>query len=128
MFIDSGSEISGVPVAVFGDYVQNIASGVDDYDQGWLAGFSVGKCKEPFSVAFSYNYRYLEKDAVVGAFTDSDFGGGGTDAKGHQFGLNFQAARNVQTGITCLLDKKGMADGKEEKDYNCVQVDVNFKF
>lgn len=33
--------------------------------------------------AFGVNYRYIESDAVVDGFADSDFGGGGTNLKGY---------------------------------------------
>ena len=38
----------------------------------------------------------LEKDAVVGAFTDSDRWGGGTDGKGLKFNARSQLLKNVQ--------------------------------
>ncbi len=40
-------------------------------------------------------YRYLERDAVLDAFTDSDFHLGGTDAKGYQLGFDLGLSRGV---------------------------------
>ena len=40
-------------------------------------------------------YKYLESDAVVDAFTDSDFHLGGTNAKGYIFGGSYGVAHNV---------------------------------
>lgn len=40
-------------------------------------------------------YRYLERDAVLDAFTDSDFHLGGTDAKGYQFGFDLGLSRGA---------------------------------
>ena len=40
-------------------------------------------------------YRYLERDAVLDAFADSDFHLGGTDAKGYQLGFDLGLSRGV---------------------------------
>ena len=49
---------------------------------------------------FALAYRYLERDAVLDAFTDSDFHLGGTDAKGYiltsDFGLGHSAFARVR--------------------------------
>ena len=44
---------------------------------------------------FTFFYKYLEADAVVDAFTDSDFHGGGTDAQGIILGFEFGLYKNV---------------------------------
>ncbi len=40
-------------------------------------------------------YRYLQRDAVVDAFTDQDYHLGGTDAKGYILGADFGLTRSV---------------------------------
>ena len=40
-------------------------------------------------------YKRVEADAVLDAFTDSDFHGGGTDAKGWILGAQFGLYKNV---------------------------------
>lgn len=40
-------------------------------------------------------YRYLERDAVLDAFADSDFHLGGTDAKGYQLGFDLGLSRGA---------------------------------
>lgn len=44
-------------------------------------------------------YRHLERDAVMDAFTDSDFHAGGTDTKGYFLGAGFGIARNTWIGL-----------------------------
>ncbi len=112
-----------MPVSVYGDIVNNVASGVTE-DTGWLVGLSYGKVKDKGTWALSYNYRDLEADAVVGAFSDSDFIGGGTNGKGHSFGVEYALAKNFSTGVTYLMNEKGNA----ETDYNRLQVDFQLKF
>ena len=41
------------------------------------------------------SYRYVERDAVLDAFTDSDFHLGGTDAKGYQVGFDLGLSRGI---------------------------------
>lgn len=44
-------------------------------------------------------YRYVESDAVVDGFTDSDFGGGGTNLKGFSLGGNMALSDSVKFGV-----------------------------
>lgn len=44
-------------------------------------------------------YKYLERDAVLDGFTDSDFRLGGTDAKGYMIGGAWGIGRNTWLGI-----------------------------
>jgi hypothetical protein len=71
-----------------------------------------------------YNYRDLEADAVVGAFSDSDFIGGGTDGKGHMFTAGYAISKNFTTGITYFSNEKG----QQETDYDRLQIDFKLKF
>lgn len=125
--VDATAEVgltAGVPFALFGDYAVN--QDADDDDTGYLVGLRVGKTKEPGSVDFTYNYRELEANAVLGAWTDSDFIGGGTDGKGHKASLGIQLTKVLKGQITYFLDDIGL-DG-ESTDYDRLQVDVAGKF
>lgn len=124
-FGEFGFRVNGVPVTVFADYVTNTA--VDDADTGWSLGFKVGKAREPGSWEFRYLYKDVERDAVFGTFTDSDFGGGGTDAEGHELNLKYQLANNWQLAGTAFFNDVDVEKGPEE-DYTKIQLDVIFKF
>jgi hypothetical protein len=50
----------------------------------------------------SLAYRHVGSDAVLDAFTDSDFGLGGTNTMGYQFGINYGLDRNVSLGLKWL--------------------------
>ncbi len=113
-----------MPVTVMGDYVTNTAA--DSVNTGWLVGVRLGKAKKPGSWAFRYIYREVEKDAVVGNFTDSDFRGGGTDARGHEFGGSLVLARNAAFNASYFLNKTGL--DAEEADFNRMQLDLQLKF
>lgn len=123
-FAEYGTKIADYPVAVFGSYAQNTEAPSGKSD-GWLIGTTFNKAKDPGSWQIGYDYRDLDSDAVVGQFSDSDFGGGGTNAKGHRFNLTYQLAKNFQAGLTYFLDKKKNAT---DDDYRRLQADLIFKF
>lgn len=95
-------------VVLMGDYVNNIG-----YDRAWvnaLTGHDVKKETEgyQFGISVGYpetrtlgrwkvlaNYKHLEADAVMDAFTDSDFHLGGTNAKGWIIGGDLGVGKNV---------------------------------
>ncbi len=124
LFAEFGTEFAKLPVAVFGQYVQNTAA--DDEDTGWLVGCQINKAKDPGTWQFEYDYRDLELDAVVGQFTASDFVGGGTGGQGHRFAFTYMVAKNVAAGLTYFADEY---DGrKDDADYSRFQADLGIKF
>ncbi len=123
-FAEGTHQVSEVPVSLFGDFVVNTSA--DSLNVGWLVGFTAGKLKEPGSWNARYSYRRVEKDAVVGAFTDSDFGGGGTDAKGHEFGAGVVVTQNTIIQVTYFLNKVGLQGSSS--NYSRMQADAVLKF
>lgn len=65
-------------------------------DQGYQVGLTVGypKMQELWDWQVYCFYKYLEADAVLDAFTDSDFGMGGTNAKGWILGGQLGVGKN----------------------------------
>ncbi len=124
LFGEFGTEIRGLPVAVYGDWVENTLA--PRRNTGWLVGAALNKLKDPGSWQFTYDYREIGADAVVGQFNDSDFLGGGTGGRGHRFGFLYQVARNVQAGANYYLsrfDRPGV-----HENYNRLQADIVLKF
>lgn len=87
----------------------------------------IGKINKPGSWELRYNYRKIKKDAVVGAFTCSDFGGGGTDVKGHEIGGAIQLVHNTTFKATCFINGLGLEE-ETTTDYSRLQFDVQVKF
>ena len=83
-FAEYGFKVADLPISVYGSYVKNTSATTSE-DSGWLIGTTFNKAKEAKSWELGYNYRDVQKDAVVGVLTDSDFIGGGTNGKGHMF-------------------------------------------
>ncbi len=111
-----------LPLLVYGDYAKN--TDPSHNNTAYLAGFKYGKAKKPGSWEIIYNYRKVEKDAVLGAFCDSDFCGGGTDGKGHVFGLGIAAAKNTAFVATYFHNTAHL---DSEQGYQRLQVDFKAK-
>jgi hypothetical protein len=116
-------EAGEMPIMLSGDYVTNTAA--DSLNDGWLVSVKIGKTKKPGSWDIRYVYRELKKDAVVGIYTDSDFIGGGTNGKGHEFNVGLQVAEKTSLAATYFINKIGFTN---EKDFNRLQIDAKFKF
>lgn len=110
-------------VSLIGEYVKNLAfdqeeinlkainnrgettpGGLTNYEGGdtaWLVGIKVGKAalEKRGDWTFGIGYRYVESDAVVDGFTDSDFGGGGTNMKGFTIGGSIAISPRVNFGM-----------------------------
>lgn len=74
-----------------------------DYEGGdtaWMLKAEFGKAK--FEKARDWNawisYRYVESDAMPDAFTDDDFGGGGTNFQGFTIGAYMALSPHVKLG------------------------------
>ena len=94
----TGPEIFSQPIALIGDYVHN--NGAEDNNSAWEAGMEVGKVTEKFgSWKAYYFYERKENDSTFGALTDSDFGGGGTNHKGHIFGAQIGLNKYMSAGL-----------------------------
>ena len=72
-----------------------------------------------------FAYKYLQADAVLDAFTDSDFHLGGTDAKGWIFGLDYGVGEN--TWMTLRYITADAIDGIPF-GVDVIQLDINAKF
>jgi hypothetical protein len=70
-------------------------------------------------------YRYLERDAVVDAFTDSDFGLGGTDTEGYIVGFDLGLTRNAW--VTTKVLSSNEIDGPP-LSIDVLQLDLNTRF
>ncbi|MFH2002339.1 MAG: putative porin [Planctomycetota bacterium] len=126
-FAEIALKAGDLPVALFGNYVNNLAATRED--KGYLGGVKIGKTKKPNTWDVRYQYKRLERDAALGAFTDSDFGGGGTNTKGHELNVNYMLAENWKLGLTYFMNTKHLDDvHRADRDYERFQFDLNFVF
>jgi hypothetical protein len=92
------------PVKIFFQYVKNTEANSDD--TGYEAGAGIGANKDPGDVAFTYAFEHLETDAVVSAFSESDFGhDGGTNTEAHIVQLSYVLWKNLTFLSTAYFDE-----------------------
>ena len=121
----ASSKIGEIPVTVAGDFVTNTAA--DSLGTGWLVALGIGKAAKVGGWELRYVYREVDRDAVVGIYTDSDFRGGGTDGKGHEFGGVLQIARNTTFNVTYFSNSIG-TQSDNSLGFKRVQIDLQTKF
>ncbi len=94
---------------------------------GYQFGIAVGypTVQERLDWRLSLYYKYLESDAVLDAFTDSDFHGGGTNAKGWILGGDLGVYKN--TWLTTRWLSTTEIDGPPFA-IDTLQIDLNVKF
>ncbi|NOR19359.1 MAG: hypothetical protein GQ538_04655 [Xanthomonadales bacterium] len=125
LFADISFDLFDHPAQVFGNFTQNQA--VDEFDTAYALGFKFGKAKNKGEWEFGYVYQELEADSVLGLLTDSDFGGGGTDSKGHILKGSYAIAKNFNAKFTYFINEVGLKSG-EPIDFNRLQLDLSFKY
>jgi putative porin len=96
-------------------------------NQGWLARITVGDkvVKRLWDWNVHAGYKYLESDATIDAFVDSDFGLGGTNLKGYFVGGNVGLSDNVWASLR-WMSANNIAGVPYAVDV--LQVDLNAKF
>ena len=125
LFADLGFTLFDHPALIFANYVENQA--VDEYNTAYAMGIKYGKAKNKGQWEFGYIYQELEADAVLGLLTDSDFGGGGTDSKGHILKGSYAIAKNFNAKFTYFINEAGLKSG-DPIDFKRLQLDLSFKY
>lgn len=126
LFAEVLAFVNGFPVTLYAQTVSNDEAKKDN--TGFLVGVTAGKAKNEDTFEVGYSYAYLEKDAVLGALTDSDRWGGGTDGRGHKVHGKYQFTKNFQAGATYFLDERKISDSSKTTDYNRLQLDLVYAF
>ena len=113
-----------VPLAFYGQYVKNNDASTDQ-DTAWLLGAK----SKVFGFNLDYNYRDTQRNAVVGAFTDSDFANGTTGSRGHKMKVSYDIDKNFAVGATYFLTKADYASRTQrDANTNTLQLDAEAKF
>jgi hypothetical protein len=125
-------------LVVAGDWVRNI--GFDRAAVAARTGFAVGAQVTGWQLRAAYGhgevaqpgqwqlfggYKYLERDAVPDAFTDSDFRLGGTDARGYFLGGTYGLGRQ---SVLTLRWLSGDSISGPPLAVDVLQMDVNVRF
>ncbi|MDZ4728753.1 MAG: putative porin [Xanthomonadales bacterium] len=124
-FAEFEFELFDRPVMLFADYVQNLE--VNDNDTGYALGVNFNEAKKKGSWELNYVYKKLEADAVLGLLTDSNFGIGGTNAKGSVISGAYAVHDNWNFRMTYFINQIGI-DGDNPRDVDRLQLDLQFKY
>ncbi len=112
-----------LPLSLYGQYVQNPnANGPDD---GEDSAYLVGVLTRFWEIGVNYSYRDVERNAVVGAFTDSDFASGFTASKGSKLQLTYNITKNFQFATTYFYTESDASNPSNPgAQTNTLQVDL----
>ncbi|MEI8341118.1 MAG: putative porin, partial [Verrucomicrobiota bacterium] len=110
--------------------VNNNADGLGYFqggDTGWIVNLQAGTAAltKFGDWNLGVGYRYVQSDAVVDGFCDSDFGGGGTNLKGYTLYGRFALSPRVWLGLRWM--SANSIAGPTYKD-DVIQFDLNAKF
>jgi len=125
VFAEAKFDIGEWPAVVFMDYVNN--SDPSDNDTGWTLGTSIGQTKDRGQMKFTYYYADKEADSMLGLVTDSDFGGGGSDSKGHWLQFNYGVSKSWTIGAQYFINQVDLASGSKS-DYDRLMIDMQWKW
>jgi cell division protein FtsB len=144
---EMGLTAGNLPLSLWFDYAQNMASGVDDDETAYAIGAILGKASNAKTWEVGLSYQEIGKDALFAQYIDSDFGDGVADADGWVLKAGYAPVRNFTINGTYLLNTRNicgpvtsatnpvptnrrcLAGGSEyELDYNRLQIDFNYKF
>lgn len=118
-------DIGELKIKIFGHMLQNLDA--DAFDTGWTAGARASTTFRDRGLQFAYFYRDLEADAAYGQLSDSDFGGGGSDVKGHYFKAGWKVTPHWMLSATYFANQVG-SNVNAERDFNRVQLNADFRY
>lgn len=133
------------PVRVLGEYMYNPA--MDDRNQAFMGGLSVGKAGKKGTWELSYRYKYVGADSWFDEFSDSDFGAirptvtagaltavsyaSGTNLRGHVLRASYSPSDALTLGVSYFLTRvidKGGAPEADDLDTGRLMVDAFWRF
>jgi hypothetical protein len=124
-FAEASFDIGDWPALVFFDYVEN--SDPSDNNTGWTLGTKLGRVRDRGDMQFTYYYANKEADATLGMLTDSDFGGGGTDNKGHWMQFDYGVSKSWTIGAQYFVNEFDLTSGSKT-DLNRFIIDTQWRW
>ena len=125
VFGELSFDLAGHPLRMYVDYVTNTAA--EEFSDGLAAGIDYRRTTDTGTWNVAYIYEDLGANAVVGAFTDSDFAGGTADGGGHTLRAGYAFPRGWNLGLRYILGYRGEAAGNL-RDYDRLQADIVFNY
>jgi hypothetical protein len=112
------------PTMIQFDYVKNTE--ISKENNAYWLDFTVGRTQEAKDVQLGYSYIRIEKEAVIGAFNESDLRAP-TGIQNHRLLFSYLFAKNVSGNFTAWIGKKVNLT-PEDKTLKRLQFDLVYKF
>jgi hypothetical protein len=93
---------AGLPVKLFSDFAMNVSDQTfnpDGRNFAYEYGITLGSAKKKGDWDATWYYAYIEPNAVVGAFSESDFGMGHADKRGNLIKLGYKLTDSLKLGF-----------------------------
>ena len=121
-----------LPLSLYGQYIVNVdATDFKTFKDGnedtaWLFGVRTNIA----GIAFDYTYRDVERNAVVGHFTDSDFASGYVASSGHKLKAQYDFLENFNLTVSWFYAESDAASRFNNNDaqVETLMIDLNAKF
>jgi len=124
-FGEASFDIGEWPTLLYFEYIKN--SEPSDNATGWVLGTKIGQAKDRGEMMFTYYYANKEADSMLGMLTDSDFGGGGSDTRGHRLHFTYGMSKSWAIGAQYFINELDLASGSNS-DYNRLMIDMQWKW
>ena len=124
-----------VPLSIYGQYIVN--ADADDYfdgttlytdadeDTAWLLGIRTNLA----GVALNYSYRDVERNAVIGYFTESDFAAGYVGSRGHSLRAQYEILKNFSVTVSWMPAKSKVASRyNDDASVETLMIDLGARF
>jgi hypothetical protein len=132
------TKVGPLPFVIMGDYVRNFADtstagnglGAPTGDTGYQVGAVLGKASDPNTFELAYFYKMVETDATLADLSDSDFGVGGIDRRGHIAWVAYSPTKFFQAKAKLFVTETDGASfpAGTKDDITRLQVDFVTKF
>ncbi len=117
------AKFANYDLGVFAETIKNVDA--DSLRDAQAYGLSVSSG----SLTLSYSIIKCEKDAVVAAFTDSDFNNGKVSAKGHILGVGYKFSKQAQLQISQYQSQSPLDEASGSPvDLRRTHLDILFGF
>lgn len=113
------------PLEVWANLAEN--QDPEDLTLAWAVGIDLGKAGKSRTWEAGVGYQSIEKDALFGAWVDSNFAAGRTDGTGWFFRGGYAPLENWTLNATYFLNERNVDVGTTG-DHRRLQLDVNLKF
>ena len=121
-----------LPLSLYGQYIVNrqsrdfLTAQDGGEDTAWLLGLRTNIA----GVALDYTYRDVERNAVVGTLTDSDFASGYTASSGHKLKAQYDFLKNFNLTVSWFLTESDAASRVvlQDAEVQTLMIDLNAKF